>query len=246
MLWQEGFAAAEIKKQIAAAERMQRNQLPSVAPLLDGWDLAGWTAQAEALGGDFHDWFCLPDGLLAVAVGHAMDRRRAGGACRQRIEGGAPRPRAILSRGPADPEAAEPDALDRLSRRPARRAFLRAGRDCDRPRLRRFGGPARRAHYPPGPLGISHADHAAAGRGAGNALRTDGVRIAIRRNFGLVFRRRLGVARPRWQAAGRGSAWASFCSLCTIVPPRKWPSRSAGISINMQYPRWAGTEPCCW
>lgn len=73
MLWQEGFAAAEIKKQIAAAERMQRNQLPSVAPLLDCWDVAGWTAQAEALGGDFHDWFCLPDGLLAVAVGHAMD-----------------------------------------------------------------------------------------------------------------------------------------------------------------------------
>jgi serine phosphatase RsbU (regulator of sigma subunit) len=25
------------------------------------------------LGGDFHDWFCLPEGLLAVAVGHAMD-----------------------------------------------------------------------------------------------------------------------------------------------------------------------------
>lgn len=73
MLWQEGFAAAAIKKQIAAAERMQRNQLPSVAPLLDGWDVAGWTAQADALGGDFHDWFCLPDGLLAVAVGHSMD-----------------------------------------------------------------------------------------------------------------------------------------------------------------------------
>jgi phosphoserine phosphatase RsbU/P len=73
MLWQEGFAAAAVKKQIAAAERMQRNQLPTIAPLLDHWDLAGWTVQAESLGGDFHDWFCLPDGLLAVAVGHAMD-----------------------------------------------------------------------------------------------------------------------------------------------------------------------------
>ena len=73
MLWQEGFAAAEIKKQIAAAERMQRNQLPTIAPLLDNWDLAGWTMQAGSLGGDFHDWFCLPDGLLAVAIGHAMD-----------------------------------------------------------------------------------------------------------------------------------------------------------------------------
>jgi phosphoserine phosphatase RsbU/P len=73
MLWQEGFAAAAIKKQIAAAERMQRNQLPTIAPLLEHWDLAGWTEQAGALGGDFHDWFCLSDGLLAVAVGHAMD-----------------------------------------------------------------------------------------------------------------------------------------------------------------------------
>jgi serine phosphatase RsbU (regulator of sigma subunit) len=73
MLWQEGLAAAAIKKQIAAAGRMQRSQLPTVAPLLEHWDLAGWTAQAETLGGDFHDWFCLPEGLLAVAVGHAMD-----------------------------------------------------------------------------------------------------------------------------------------------------------------------------
>jgi hypothetical protein len=73
MLWQEGFVAAAIKKQIAAAERMQKNQLPAVAPMLDDWELAGWTAQADSLGGDFHDWFCLPEGLLAVAVGHAMD-----------------------------------------------------------------------------------------------------------------------------------------------------------------------------
>ena len=73
MLWQEGFATAAIKKQIAAAGRMQRSQLPTVAPLLEHWDLAGWTAQAETVGGDFHDWFCLPEGLLAVAVGHAMD-----------------------------------------------------------------------------------------------------------------------------------------------------------------------------
>jgi len=36
--------------------------------------VAGWTAQGGPLGGDFHDWFCLPDGLLAVAVGHAMDQ----------------------------------------------------------------------------------------------------------------------------------------------------------------------------
>jgi phosphoserine phosphatase RsbU/P len=74
ILLREGFEAAELKKQLAAAERLQRSQLPSISPLLDNWDVAGWTAQAGPVGGDFHDWFCLPDGLVAVAVGHAMGR----------------------------------------------------------------------------------------------------------------------------------------------------------------------------
>jgi serine phosphatase RsbU (regulator of sigma subunit) len=74
MLWHEGLTASKLKSQVAAAERFQRNQMPRIAPLLDDWDMAGWSAQGGSLGGDFHDWFCLPDGLLAVAVGHAMDR----------------------------------------------------------------------------------------------------------------------------------------------------------------------------
>jgi serine phosphatase RsbU (regulator of sigma subunit) len=73
MLRNEAMAAADLRPQLLAAERLQRSQLPAIAPLLDGWDVAGWTAQAGSLGGDFHDWFCLPDGLLAIAVGHAMD-----------------------------------------------------------------------------------------------------------------------------------------------------------------------------
>ncbi|MGA2067475.1 MAG: SpoIIE family protein phosphatase [Thermoguttaceae bacterium] len=74
MLRNEALAAAQLRPQLLAAERLQRSQLPTIAPLLDGWDVAGWTAQGGPLGGDFHDWFCLPDGLLAVAVGHAMDQ----------------------------------------------------------------------------------------------------------------------------------------------------------------------------
>jgi serine phosphatase RsbU (regulator of sigma subunit) len=74
ILLREGIEAGKLHKQLAAAQRLQNNQLPSISPLLDGWQLAGWTAQADALGGDFHDWFCLADGLLAVAAGHAMER----------------------------------------------------------------------------------------------------------------------------------------------------------------------------
>jgi len=78
MLLSVGISGAALQKQIAAAERMQKNALPVVAPLLDGWELAGWTAQAEGVGGAFHDWFGLPDGLLAVAVGRAAESGIAG------------------------------------------------------------------------------------------------------------------------------------------------------------------------
>jgi phosphoserine phosphatase RsbU/P len=78
MLMRAGVDGAKLKKQVAAAERLQRNELPAIAPLLDGWDVAGWTAQAENVGGAFHDWFCLPDGLLAVAVGRAEEQGIAG------------------------------------------------------------------------------------------------------------------------------------------------------------------------
>ncbi len=74
ILLREGIASAKLHKQLAAAQRLQSNQLPAISPLLDGWQLAGWTEQADSLGGDFHDWFCLADGLLAVAAGHAMEQ----------------------------------------------------------------------------------------------------------------------------------------------------------------------------
>lgn len=73
VLVREGLAGAAVKRQLAAARRWQRHQLPTVPPLLDGWNVAGWTERAGEVGGDFFDWFCLDDGRLAVAVGDAMD-----------------------------------------------------------------------------------------------------------------------------------------------------------------------------
>jgi serine phosphatase RsbU (regulator of sigma subunit) len=78
MLMRAGVDAARLQKQVAAAERLQRNELPTLAPMLDGWDVAGCTAQAETVGGAFHDWFCLPDGLLAIGVGRADEQGIAG------------------------------------------------------------------------------------------------------------------------------------------------------------------------
>jgi serine phosphatase RsbU (regulator of sigma subunit) len=74
MLLREGIEGALFRKQWSAAERMQKNQLPTVSPLLDGWQIAGWAAQAQGLGGAFYDWFCLPDGLVACALGESLAR----------------------------------------------------------------------------------------------------------------------------------------------------------------------------
>ena len=74
MLMREGVDSAQLKHQVALAERLQNSQLPNISPLIDGWELSGWTSQSQAVGGDFYDWFCLPGGLLATAVGDAMDQ----------------------------------------------------------------------------------------------------------------------------------------------------------------------------
>lgn len=74
MLLREGVDGAQMKKQWTSAERLLRNQLPTISPLLDNWDISAWAAQGQELGGVFYDWFCLPDGLLAVTLGDAMDR----------------------------------------------------------------------------------------------------------------------------------------------------------------------------
>ena len=78
MLLRVGVDGAKLQQQVAAAERLQRNELPTIAPMLDGWDVAGWTDQSDGVGGAFHDWFCLPNGVLAVAVGQADQSGLAG------------------------------------------------------------------------------------------------------------------------------------------------------------------------
>ncbi|MHB8902619.1 MAG: PP2C family protein-serine/threonine phosphatase [Thermoguttaceae bacterium] len=73
-LIREGTDSTEWKRELSTLQRMQRNQLPSVAPLLDGWEVAGWNDQAGSVGGDFFDWFTLSDGLLAVALADVTAR----------------------------------------------------------------------------------------------------------------------------------------------------------------------------
>jgi sigma-B regulation protein RsbU (phosphoserine phosphatase) len=66
------LSARDNSRQFAAAERSQQEQLPRIAPIVDGWEIAAKAHHAAALGGAFYDWFALDDGGLAVVAGQAL------------------------------------------------------------------------------------------------------------------------------------------------------------------------------
>ncbi len=74
MLLQQSVQSRTLRRQLSHAAGWQNSRLPRIKPLLDGWQVAGWTSQGDCLGGDFFDWFVLPDGSLAVAVGDAQGK----------------------------------------------------------------------------------------------------------------------------------------------------------------------------
>jgi sigma-B regulation protein RsbU (phosphoserine phosphatase) len=71
MLLAAGVQAKQEARQLDVAARWLSGRLPGVAPLVEGYDVAGWTQHAKEIGGTFHDWSVLPDGRLALAVGAA-------------------------------------------------------------------------------------------------------------------------------------------------------------------------------
>lgn len=56
-------------KELAQAGEIQRGLLPAKAPLVAGLDLAGLNIPCRTVGGDYFDYFALPDGQVALVVG---------------------------------------------------------------------------------------------------------------------------------------------------------------------------------
>jgi|SRR5688572_2024365 phosphoserine phosphatase RsbU/P len=65
-----------LEHDLQLARNIQRSLLPVSDPQVPGYDIAGWTQAAAATGGDFYDYFDLPDGRLGLVVadvaGHGL------------------------------------------------------------------------------------------------------------------------------------------------------------------------------
>jgi hypothetical protein len=78
VLADEALMSREQTKQVIAAQQSQHERLPTIAPVVEGWDVAARVSNARSIGGTFYDWFALDDGSLSVLAGDSLESGVAG------------------------------------------------------------------------------------------------------------------------------------------------------------------------
>jgi serine phosphatase RsbU (regulator of sigma subunit) len=84
---------AELERQVerlehdlAVARSIQQSLLPTAMPQIEGFEIAGWNRPADQTGGDYYDWYMLPDGRVLVALadvtGHGIGPALLASVCR--------------------------------------------------------------------------------------------------------------------------------------------------------------------
>jgi serine phosphatase RsbU (regulator of sigma subunit) len=75
-----------MQRDLSVAREIQLGLLPTKAPVVPGFDIAGMNRPADQTGGDYYDWQPLPDGRLAVALadvsGHGIGPALVMAVCR--------------------------------------------------------------------------------------------------------------------------------------------------------------------
>ena len=70
----EAASRERIEQELRVAQLIQQNFLPRELPQLPGWHLDAYYKPAREVGGDFYDFFDLPDGQVGVVVGDVTDK----------------------------------------------------------------------------------------------------------------------------------------------------------------------------
>ena len=73
-LKQEIRERERVEQELHVARRIQQASLPEEVPTLEGWQIAPYYQPAREVGGDFYDFFELPDGRLGIVVGDATGK----------------------------------------------------------------------------------------------------------------------------------------------------------------------------
>jgi serine phosphatase RsbU (regulator of sigma subunit) len=76
----------EVRHDLDIARSIQQGLLPTTAPKLKDFEIAGWNQPADQTGGDYFDWQRLPDGRIAIsladATGHGIGPALVSASCR--------------------------------------------------------------------------------------------------------------------------------------------------------------------
>jgi len=67
-LLREAVDSRHVSMALQRAAAWTRNRIPNIPPLLDAWQVAGYSSIGDGLSGDWYDWSILADGRLAVAL----------------------------------------------------------------------------------------------------------------------------------------------------------------------------------
>jgi serine phosphatase RsbU (regulator of sigma subunit)/anti-sigma regulatory factor (Ser/Thr protein kinase) len=70
----EAASRERIEQELRVAQLIQQNFLPRELPELPGWHLDAYYKPAREVGGDFYDFFELPNGQVGVVVGDVTDK----------------------------------------------------------------------------------------------------------------------------------------------------------------------------
>jgi serine phosphatase RsbU (regulator of sigma subunit)/predicted ester cyclase len=74
LLEQERIERERVEQELLVAQRIQQASLPKEVPTLEGWQLSPYYKPAREVGGDFYDFFELPNGRLGLVVGDATGK----------------------------------------------------------------------------------------------------------------------------------------------------------------------------
>jgi serine phosphatase RsbU (regulator of sigma subunit) len=76
----------DVRRELELARSIQMGLLPTAAPILEGYEIAGWNQPADETGGDYYDWQTLADGRVVVSLadvtGHGISSALVAAVCR--------------------------------------------------------------------------------------------------------------------------------------------------------------------